>query len=61
MNVLKYGRQSTVTCMILFFIVGVIGVATSNGLVVRGGFILAIISSVVVIFMTFKLQGEKKE
>ena len=58
MNLLRYGRKSTITCMILFFIAGIIGVATSNALAVRAGFILAIISAVCVIIMTLKLQGE---
>ena len=60
MNVLRYGRKSIITCMMLFFIGGIIGVVISNEFVVKGCFALAVISSVFIIIMTFILRGEKE-
>lgn len=60
-STLRYGRNSMVECMILFFIAGTLGTVLKYKLAVVGGFSLAIISSVIAILMTIKINQEEKQ
>lgn len=60
MNVIEKGREASMLSMILFFIMGIMGLVMNEPLLVRVGFIFAIISVPPTILMTFKLKGVEK-
>ena len=49
-----------ISFMTLFFVTGVIGRIIENELAIKGGFLLAIISAIFVIILTFQISKDNK-
>ena len=61
MNALRRERKIIIAVMALFFITGVIGRIIENEIAVKAGFLLAIISAIFVIILTFQISKDDKK